>query len=497
MVHKATHHFDLINWWLGSTAASVRARGRRVFYRPETADALRLTGRGERCADCAVFDACLLKLNVSASRGLTALYADNEGYDGYFRDRCVFSAEIDIEDTMQAQITYENGVVANYLLTAYDAAEGYRVVFHGERGVLTLETVERPYLGEDGRLVRPAPAETSSVVLQPLFGKPMSLVVPKGEGDHGGGDQVILANLFRDTGPDPFGRAADERGGAWSALVGIAANASIVSGEEIRLGDLASDIPRPDIPDAPFGAGPVWRTFDPSAYPFLEGREIEISGTGYLTAKSPVRTKTRHRTWGWPRGNEDQAEPLRAPGGALTAALLPNFEGGRSALPATLNVIFGPCGAGKTTYAHALARREGAVAFVLDEWGARLFGPDVQGPIEFAWMLERLGRCNALIWSTAAAVLAAGTSVVLDIGADAPGRPGAHPPDRRGEEPVAAVALRRRAAGGPPRPRRRPQHRQGRDLRHGGDAGDVRHARGPLRGPRAGRAGGRGAGRRR
>ena len=86
-------------------------------------------------------------------------------------------------------------------------------------------------------------------------------------------------------------------------------------------------------------------------------------------------------------------------------------------MPATLHLIFGPCGAGKTTYAHALARRESAVAFVLDEWGARLFGPDLQGPIEFAWMVERLGRCNALIWSTAEAVLAAGTSVVLDTGA--------------------------------------------------------------------------------
>jgi len=81
-----------------------------------------------------------------------------------------------------------------------------------------------------------------------------------------------------------------------------------------------------------------------------------------------------------------------------------------------LHVIFGPCGAGKTTYAHALARREGAVPFILDEWGARLFGPDVRGPIEFGWMVERLGRCNALIWSTAAAVLAAGASVVLDLG---------------------------------------------------------------------------------
>ena len=85
-------------------------------------------------------------------------------------------------------------------------------------------------------------------------------------------------------------------------------------------------------------------------------------------------------------------------------------------MPATLHLIFGPIGAGKTTYAHALARREGAVAFVLDHWGAHLFGPDVQGPLDFGWMLERLGRCQALIWSTATAVLGAGTSVVLDLG---------------------------------------------------------------------------------
>jgi predicted kinase len=86
-------------------------------------------------------------------------------------------------------------------------------------------------------------------------------------------------------------------------------------------------------------------------------------------------------------------------------------------MPAMLHVVFGPCGAGKTTYARALARREGAVAFVLDEWGARLFGPDVHGPLDFAWMVERLGRCDALIWSTATDVLATGTPVVLDIGA--------------------------------------------------------------------------------
>jgi len=85
-------------------------------------------------------------------------------------------------------------------------------------------------------------------------------------------------------------------------------------------------------------------------------------------------------------------------------------------MTATLHVIFGPSGAGKTTYAHSFARREKAVAFVLDEWMARLFAPDMPDPIEYDWLMDRVGRCEAQIWSTAAGCLAVGTSVILDIG---------------------------------------------------------------------------------
>jgi predicted kinase len=85
-------------------------------------------------------------------------------------------------------------------------------------------------------------------------------------------------------------------------------------------------------------------------------------------------------------------------------------------MTATLHVIFGPSGAGKTTYAHSFARREKAVAFILDDWMARMFGPDMPQPIQYEWMIERVGRCEAQIWSVAAGVLATGTSVILDIG---------------------------------------------------------------------------------
>ncbi|WP_421930637.1 AAA family ATPase [Phenylobacterium sp.] len=85
-------------------------------------------------------------------------------------------------------------------------------------------------------------------------------------------------------------------------------------------------------------------------------------------------------------------------------------------MTATLHVIFGPSGAGKSTYAQQLARREPAICFAIDEWMARLFAADMPEPLEFEWMMSRVERCEAQIWSVAAAAMAAGTSVVLDLG---------------------------------------------------------------------------------
>ena len=46
-----------------------------------------------------------------------------------------------------------------------------------------------------------------------------------------------------------------------------------------------------------------------------------------------------------------------------------------SAMP-TVHLIEGPVGAGKSTYASALARRTNGVHIALDEWFAALFSPD-------------------------------------------------------------------------------------------------------------------------
>jgi predicted dehydrogenase len=239
LVHKATHHFDLVNWWLGSVPTAVRAVGARRFYRPETAQRLELHSPGERCLDCAEASLCPFHLNLRARKELAAIYLDHEEHDGYWRDRCVFSPEIDIEDTASLLVEYANGAQLAYSLNAFMPYEGYRIAFNGTKGRLEHQARETPYLSGDGTIPGLFVKEATAIHVFPHFGKPYEAPVPEGEGSHGGGDALLLEDLFADDPPpDPLGRAADHVAGAWSVLVGIAANRSIETGESVRVREL-------------------------------------------------------------------------------------------------------------------------------------------------------------------------------------------------------------------------------------------------------------------
>lgn len=233
LVHKSTHHFDLLNWWLGSVPTQVYATGSRTFYRPETASAFGLEGRGVRCAVCKVADKCDFELDMDADAKLQELYRAAEHEDGYFRDLCVFDKEIGIEDTMQAQIRYESGATANYSLTAYSPWEGLEIKFRGTKGDITHRHVEvhgvfggeRAHAGKDDVWTE----------LHLAGEKPKQIDVAKGEGDHGGADPVMLGYIFHPESmePDKYDRASDHVAGGWSILTGIAANLSIDSGSVV------------------------------------------------------------------------------------------------------------------------------------------------------------------------------------------------------------------------------------------------------------------------
>ncbi|EAZ80480.1 Gfo/Idh/MocA family protein [Algoriphagus machipongonensis] len=228
LVHKSTHHFDLLNWWLNSDPEEVYAYGELEFYGKNG------PYRGETCRSCVHKDKCDFYWDVTKSQHLTKLYVDNEEYDGYHRDGCVFREDIDIYDKMAVQIRYKNKVQVSYSLTTYSPYEGYRIAFNGTKGRLEAWIKEsQPWEVEPQDEIR----------LTKNFGETEMIVVPHGGGGHGGGDTRLKDKLFKDPMmADPYRQSAGSRDGAMSILVGIAARNSIESGKPVKVQDL-TDIP--------------------------------------------------------------------------------------------------------------------------------------------------------------------------------------------------------------------------------------------------------------
>ena len=246
LVHKATHHFDLVNWWIGSVPKRVFATGSRRFYTPAQAHARGLDQRGERCLGCPEAGRCPFFLDLRQGF-LRALYLEHETHDGYHRDQCVFSETIDIEDSVSVAVEYRSGVHLSYALEAASPWEGYVVAFNGTKGRLEHRCRETVYVSGDGRDPGALLPDETRTTLLLHFEKPVELEVWTGEGGHGGGDEKLAEDLFAPSiAMDCWGRRADHRAGAWSILTGIAANRSIETGRAVDVETLVRGLELPD-----------------------------------------------------------------------------------------------------------------------------------------------------------------------------------------------------------------------------------------------------------
>ncbi len=251
MIHKASHHFDLVNWWLGGVPVSVFATGKRDYYQPKTLRRMGLSGAHERCLTCPESDRCAFHLDLRRDAELKSLYLDQEKHDGYIRDRCPFRSDIDIEDTMNVLVRYDTGTTLTYSLNAFCAWEGYTVTFNGTKGRLEHRAGG---LTADGRVQRGAMRTT----IIPLRGAARPIEVWTGTGAHQGGDKVMLEDLFLpQPAPDKYRRAADHRAGAVSTLIGMAANQCFVTNQPVAIADLTPGLRAPDYAPMPTADDPL------------------------------------------------------------------------------------------------------------------------------------------------------------------------------------------------------------------------------------------------
>ena len=229
LLHKATHHFDLLNWWLDADPEVVHAFGALEYYGKNG------TFRSTHCRACPHKGTCPFYFDMTKDKFLMDFYAANEGYDGYLRDGCVFREDIDIFDKMAVQIRYVNGVQVSYSCTTYSPYEGYRIAFNGTEGRLEAWIHER----------QPWPMEGfDEIRVTDMFGSSEVIRVPVVPGGHGGGDDLLKDRIFGDpSSPDPLQQGAGTRDGAFSIMVGIAARTSIDSGRPVRIAELSDLVP--------------------------------------------------------------------------------------------------------------------------------------------------------------------------------------------------------------------------------------------------------------
>jgi predicted dehydrogenase len=233
LVHKASHHFDQMNWWLGADPKTVNAFGDVAFYGSNN------PFQGEKCRGCEFQGECDFYWDITDIERYMKLYVQNEDIDGYIRDDCVWDRDIDTYDTMTAEVEYENGVRLSYSLNAFMPYEGQRIAFNGENGRLDIRNYsDQPW---------DVPYE-ADFRLTKNFGETKTWQVGKegevdlGQGGHGGSDAKLRRLIFMDDEPDPLDQLAGSRAGVMASLIGIAARRSIETGQQMRVEDLI-DVP--------------------------------------------------------------------------------------------------------------------------------------------------------------------------------------------------------------------------------------------------------------
>lgn len=251
LLHKSAHHFDLLNWIIGSDPVEVYANGALEKYGKNNAF------RGENCRSCEHTQNCAFYYDITKNEHYMNLYVENEKYDGYIRDNCLWREEIDIYDKMSVLVKYANNVEVTYSLTTYSPFEGFRFAFNGKEG--RLETYEgipwREENPEDQATLHEKEMDNTShtkkevrfheIVSQRNFEDFKRIEFPYVRSGHWGGDKLMFDEIFRGVNDKAsLNHAANVRDGSMAVLIGIAARKSIEEKKPIKIADLTDLVPQ-------------------------------------------------------------------------------------------------------------------------------------------------------------------------------------------------------------------------------------------------------------
>jgi predicted dehydrogenase len=240
-IHKSSHHFDLVSWWVDGIPEYVHAFGGLNHYGPE-GEFNPSKKDGRHCGECSERTRCAYKRRwetrnssiFAADDHINAYETKIKQFTTYRPDMCIFDSEINIQDTFVVNVKYRNGVLLNYSANFSTPYEGYRLAINGTRG--RLETLE---FNNRGVLAMPDPNDGDQYIdYFPLFGGRERINVISSEGGHGGGDPLLLEDIFLGEDPDrKFNILAKSVDGLRAISVGDAVFNSIQDGKVQDLTD--------------------------------------------------------------------------------------------------------------------------------------------------------------------------------------------------------------------------------------------------------------------
>lgn len=226
-VHKATHHFDLVNWLIEKKPLEVYAKGGLYYYGAKNSPF-----NGEYCRVCTHKNECKFYKDYTEDDAIMTMFHRAEHEDGYHRDGCVFSDKIDIEDTITALVSYEDDIDLSYKLIAYAPYEGYRISITGNKGRIEAED----FHGLVG------PFANQQIYRLNVFddqGNIQAIDVPVSAGSHGGGDDRMMEMIFaKEKIEDPLNHMADSEAGFNAAYIGMAINISLAEHRVVKIEEL-------------------------------------------------------------------------------------------------------------------------------------------------------------------------------------------------------------------------------------------------------------------
>ena len=130
-------------------------------------------------------------------------------------------------------------------------------MFNGTKGRLEHRIVEGGAVSAGATNYQGEESDAVTTRVIPLRGKPQDIEPWTGAGGHGGGDTVMLTEVFGTAEPDKYKRAADERSGLYSCLIGASANKSFISGGAMKIAELVNGLNSPMVAPMPTRNDPV------------------------------------------------------------------------------------------------------------------------------------------------------------------------------------------------------------------------------------------------